>query len=233
MYKIPTIEEKIDQRKPSVLQEYQPSGFVRLQPDLYIVQQYPLPLLYGFRLILFDPFLVAPQSYRLLEVKNNTDDSILTSVSSLGSLGTNTYYRKLNALYPLLNETYTSLSLRFVVFTELTGLTTDISVYTEQGCILQEVNITGHIASFSSMVRSFVLDTELLSKIEFPIPAALTFDLEIDLTNQQPFVVHNINTSVGQVDFVLYNNTTYNRARTAVPSSQTFTTRTGGALLWT
>lgn len=232
MYKIPTIEEKNDKRKPTKAVAHTATGFVRLEPSVYTVQQYPLVQLYGYSLSLFDPFVVAPSSWRLLSVQNTTDSSILPSVASLSGLGTNTYYKKLNALYPLLNATGVTIRLEFVVFTDLVGLTNDISVFTDQGAVLTQVNITGHIATFSSTVREFVLDSLIATKTEFPVPAALTFTMDIDLGDYRYYTVYDVPVSIGSVDYVLYNNKMYNRSRTVIPAAGTFTTRSGGGLLW-
>jgi hypothetical protein len=232
MYKIPTIEEKNDKRKPTVTSAHTATGFVRLEPSVYTVQQYPLVELYGYTVSLFNPFTVVPSSWRLLSVQNTTDSSFLPSVASLSGLGTNTYYKKLNALYPLLNATGVTIRLEFVVFTDLVGLTNDISIFTDQGAVLQQVNITGHIATFSSTVREFVLDSLIATKTEFPVPAALTFTMDIDLSDYTYYTVYNVPTTIGSVDYVLYNNKMYNRSRTVIPARNTFTTRSGGGLLW-
>lgn len=232
MYIIPTIEEKVDRRKPSQLVSSVASNFVRLEPSVYTVQQHPLAQLYGYSYQIFDPFVVSPTAWRLLSVTNLSDASVLPSVSSLGGLAVNTYYKKLNTLYPLLSVTGITLRLSFVVFRDLVGLTNDISVFTDRGAVLQQVNITGHIATFSSTVREFVLDSLVATKTEFPIPAALTFTLDINLTTYQPFVVYNLPLPIGQVDYVLYNNKMYNRSRTVVPANNTFTSRSNGGLLW-
>lgn len=232
MYKIPTIEEKNDRRKPTVATADNASGFIRLQPSVYTVQQYPLTQLYGYTVSLFDPFTVVPSSWRLLSVQNLADSSILASVPSLSGLAVSTYYKKLNALYPLLQATGVILRITFVVFTDLVGLTNDISVFTDQGAVLQQVNITGYIATFSSTVREFTLESLVATKTEFPVPAALTFTTDIDLGDYTPFIVYDMTTAIGSIDYVLYNNKMYNRSRTVIPARNTFTTRPGGGLLW-
>jgi hypothetical protein len=232
MYKIPTIEEKNDKRKPTVTSAHTATGFVRLEPSVYTVQQYPLVELYGYTVSLFNPFTVVPSSWRLLSVQNTTDSSFLPSVASLSGLGTNTYYKKLNALYPLLNATGVTIRLEFVVFTDLVGLTNDISIFTDRGAVLTQVNITGHIATFSSTVREFTLESLIATKTEFPVPAALTFTMDIDLGAYTYYTVYNVPVSIGSVDYVLYNNKMYNRSRTVIPAAGTFTTRSGGGLLW-
>ena len=232
MYIIPTIEKKNDKQSPTLTTQYSASNFVRLQPKIHFVQQYPLSLLYGYALELFDPFVVSPSSWRLLSVKNNADDTLLTSSASLSGLSANTYYQKLNTLYPLLNTTNVTLGIEFVVFTDLVGLTTDISIYTDQSCVLTEVNLTGHIATFSSTVREFTLDTSITSKTKFPIPAALKFTLLLNLSLQKPFIVYDLPLAIGQFDYVMYNNKMYGRSRSPIPISKTFTTRSDGGLLW-
>jgi len=230
MYIIPTVEEKIDRRKPTVATNNTVSGFIQLNPDIYIVQSYPLPVLYGYDLQIFNPFVIAPSQWRLLGIRLSTTD--LTSVSSLSALSTNTYYKKLNRVYLLLPTTTGTITLEFVVFTNINGLTTDIGVYTDIGCVLQEVNLTGHIATFSSTGRTFTLDADIETKTGYPIPAALLFTLDIDLTNYTPFSVYNLTANIGSVDYILYNNQLYTRSRTVVPQKQTFTTRSNGGLLW-
>lgn len=232
MYIIPIIEEKNDKRKPSRLTNSVVSNFVRLQPSVHTVQEYPLVEFYGYDCLLFNPFVVAPSSWRLLQIENVTDSTFLTSVGSLSNLGANTYYKKLNTVYPLLQSTGATIRVTFVVFTDLVGLDNDISVFTDQGAVLQEVNITGHIAAFSSTARGFILDSLISTKTEFPVPAALLFTIDIDLSSKTPFIVYNLPSTIGSVDYVLYNNKMYNRSRTVVPSTNTFTTRTGGGLLW-
>lgn len=233
MYKIPTIEEKIDRRRPTQLEATTPTGFVRLQPSVYTVPQYPLTTLYGYPVVLYDAFTTKPSAYNLRAVKNATDDVFLGARGSIGGLGVNTYTRRLNTLYALLPPSCTSLLLDFVVFTSLNGLTTDISAYMGQGCVLEQVNITGHIATFSSTVREFTLDSMLLTKVEFPVPAALRFTRVMDLSSYTTkYTVYDIPSAVGSVDYVLYNDTMYNRARTTIPTARSFTSRTGGGLLW-
>jgi len=230
MYIIPTVEDKKDRRKPTVATNNTVSRFIQLNPEIYTVQSYPLPILYGYDLQIFNPFVIAPSQWRLLSV--NLGGTQLTSVSSLSALSTNTYYKKLNRVYPLLATTVGTVTLEFVVFTNINGLTTDIGIYTDIGCVLQEVNLTGHIATFSSMGRTFTLDTDIETKTGYPIPAALLFTLDIDLTNYKPFSVYNLTGNIGSVDYILYNNQLYTRSRTVVPQKQTFTTRSNGGLLW-
>ena len=232
MYIIPTIEEKNDRQRPTLTTQYNVSNFLHLQPKIYTVQEYPLSPLYGYALQLFDPFIVAPSSWRLLNVRNNTDNSLLTLSGSLSSLGMNTYYKKLNTLYPLLNALGTTLQIEFVIFTDLIGLTTDISIYTDKNCVLTEVNLTGHVAAYSSTVREFTLGNVIISKTKFPIPAALHFTLTLDLSLQTFYTVYNLPINVGQVDYILYNNKMYGRSHSAVPITNVFTTRIGGGLLW-
>ena len=232
MYIIPNIEEKNDKRKPTRTTANIPANFVALKPSVYIVQNYPLVQLYGYTVPLFDPFVVVPSDWRLISLQNLGDSSFLPPVPSLGGLGTNTYYKKLNVLYPLLQSTGVTIRATFVVFTDLVGLTNDISIFTDTGAILQQVNITGHIATFSSMARTFTLDSLIATKTEFPVPAALQFTLDIDLASKTPFVVYDVPSTIESVDYVLYNNKMYNRSRTVVPTAQTFTTRSGGGLLW-
>ena len=232
MFLIPTIEERNDKRRPTACVAQSAAGFVRLEPSVYTVGQHPLVELYGYNCPLFDPFVVAPSAWRLFSVTNLGDSSVIPFVTSLGGLGTNTYYKKLNALYPLLNATGVTIRLEFVVFTELVGLTNDISVFTDNGAVLQQVNITGHIATFSSTVREFTLESLIATKTEFPVPAALTFTMDIDLGDYRYYTVYDIPSPIGSVDYVLYNNKMYNRSRTVIPSAGTFTTRSGGGLLW-
>jgi hypothetical protein len=232
MYIIPNIEEKIDRRKPTVATANTATGFVRLQPSVYTVQQYPLTELYGFSVQIFDPFVIAPAEWRLLSIENTTDSSFLSSVSSLSGLGVNTYYKKLNTLYPLLQGIGVVLQLRFAIFTELVGLTNDISIFTDQGAVLEQVNITGHIATFSSTVRDFTLDSLFLSKTSFPVPATLIFTFDIDLATYDYFTVYNITTPITPANYVLYDNKMYTRSRSVIPRVGTFTSRSGGGLLW-
>jgi len=232
MYIIPTVEQKNDRQKPIITTQHSVGNFIRLQPKIYTVQEYPLSVLYGYKLELFDPFIISPSSWKLLSIRNNTESLLLTSSGSLSSLGMNTYYKKLNTLYPLLNTSSEIIEIKFVVFTDLVGLTTDISIYTDKGCVLTEVNLTGHIAAFSSTVREFTLDNTIISKIKFPIPAALHFTLTLDLSLQTFFTVYNLSSNIGQVDYILYNNIMYSRLRSAIPMTNVFTIRVGGGLLW-
>jgi hypothetical protein len=231
MFVIPKTD-KIVPDKSTQLQADTVAPVLTMQPNIYIVQSYPLPTLYAYEWLLFDPFLVNPRSYKITRVYNNTDAVLLSNTTSLASLSIDKYLKQFNTL-TVLTGTNKNLQIDLTVFTTLNGQTTDISAYTQQGFTLQSVNITGHLPEYTVEGSQVRLNDNLLRQIQFPIKAALNLTIEKNSDSLQYKTVYTVPTAIGFTpDYILYADKFYSRSRNTIPLSNEFTYTSTGALLW-
>ena len=231
MFVIP-VTDKIVPNKSTQLQANPVAPVITVSPRIYTVQTYPLSVLYAYSWLLFDPFLTDPKSYKITRVYNDTDAVLLSSTTSLASLGIDKYLKQFNTL-TVLTGANKALQIDLTVFTTLNGQTTDLTDYTQQGFALQSVNITGHLPEYTVEGSQFRLNDSLMTQIQFPIKAALNLTIEKNSDALQYKSVYIVPTAIGfSPDYILYADNFYSRSRNTIPLSNEFTYTSTGALLW-
>lgn len=231
MFVIPQID-KIVPNKSTQLQANTVAPVITVNPRIYTVQQYPLAVLYAYSWLLFDPFLVNPKSYKITRVYNDTDAVLLSSTTSLGTLGIDKYLKQFNTL-TVFTGANKALQIDLTVFTTLNGQTTDLTDYTQQGFALQSISITGHLPAYTVEGSQIRLNDSLMTQIQFPIKAALNLTIEKNSDSLQYKTVYIVPTAIGfSPDYILYADNFYGRSRNTIPLRNEFTYTSTGALLW-